>query len=174
MQTDAAEYGRSSKVRIDARLLGSDYQPQKNAAISLVVVGPGDEIALRKSGTTDEDGEFHVELPAPKPGAWRAVARAQSGGRPLEESEVFLVRAEGRELEDVAARDDLLRAVSSATGGRAASLGEDIDRLSFLESEAVRVGRRKDVEVWSGSWVFVVAVLFLSAEWAIRRRLGYV
>ena len=87
---------------------------------------------------------------------------------------MFLVRAEGRELEDVAARDDLLRAVSSATGGRAASLGEDIDRLSFLESEAVRVGRRKDVEVWSGSWVFVVAVLFLSAEWAIRRRLGYV
>ena len=174
VQTDAAEYGRSAKVRIDVRLLGPDYQPQKKAPISLVVIGPGDEIALRKSGTTDDDGELHAELPAPKPGAWRAVARAQAGGRPVEETEVFLVRAEGRELEDVAARDDLLRAVADATGGRAISTGDDIDRLSFLESESVRVGRRKDVEVWSGAWVFFVAVLFLSAEWAVRRRLGYV
>jgi len=174
VQTDAAEYARGAKVRIDVRLLGPDYQPQKRGAVSVVVAGAGGEVVMQRSGQVDGEGEFHLELVPPKAGAYRVVARAQAGGRPLEEGEVFLVRAEGRELEDVAARDDLLRALASATGANFSDGSIDMEKLAFLDSEAVRVGRRKDVEVWSGAWVFFMAVALLSMEWALRRRLGYV
>src|SRR5262249_50205272 len=132
------------------------------------------EVVMQRSGQVDGEGEFHLELVPPKAGAYRVVARAQAGGRPLEEGEVFLVRAEGRELEGGAARDDLLRGLAAAPGASLSDGSIDMEKLAFLDSEAVRVGRRKHVEVWSGAWVLFMAVALLSLEWALRRRLGYV
>src|SRR5206468_3147843 len=98
--------------------------------------GAGGEVVLQRAGQVDGEGELHVELTPPGPGAYRVIARAQAGGRPLEESEVFLVRAEGRELEDVAARSDLLGAVAAATGGRAGA-----GRLANRAASASHPGR---------------------------------
>jgi uncharacterized membrane protein len=174
VHTDAAEYLPSARPRIDVRLLGADYQPQRRAALSLVVVDAEGHAAWQRSGQSDDDGELRSELAPLAPGPYRVIARAQAGGRPIEESEVFLVRADGKELEDVEARPELLQAIAHATSGRFDDGSGSIAGLTLVDSESVRVGRHKDVEVWSFGWVFFLAIVLLSAEWALRRRFGYV
>ena len=62
---------------------------------------------------------------------------------------MFLVRGAGRELEEPEARDDLLRAVATATGGSFRGPGESLDGLQLWPPRVVRVNaapRRRAVE----------------------------
>ena len=51
--------------------------------------------------TTNKDGEAHLELPGLAAGAYRLVGQATIDGRTLTEEQTFVIRPEGRELEDV-------------------------------------------------------------------------
>src|SRR5262249_55612362 len=140
VRTDAAEYPRSAKVRIDVRLLGADYQPHPGAAVAVAVMAPPErpgatpQVVTSRNGRTDEEGEVALELTPRVSGPYRVSARAQVGGRPIEEHEVFLVRAEGRELDDVQARPELLQAVAAASGGSFDEKGGSrLDRLALID-----------------------------------------
>jgi hypothetical protein len=178
LETDQAEYSRGQKVTIVASAVGSDYQPLKGAELQLSVstIASGvakPEIVLSQSGRTDESGELHVELSPLQPGGFRITARATIGGRPAVEDAVFLVRGAGRELEEPEARDELMRAVAAATGGSFLGPGESFAGLSLHPPRVVRVNKHRDLELWSGWWVLLVAAACLSANWALRRRWGY-
>jgi uncharacterized membrane protein len=178
IETDQSEYARGQRVRIDVRALGADYRPLRDQEISLSVTRVLGENARPeplavKSGRTDEDGELHVELDPPPPGGYRITARASLPGRATEEEEVFLVRGAGRELEDPEARDDLLRQVADATGGKFFAPGAPLASLRFHDPRVVRVNEHRDVEVWNKWWVLAVAAVCLALNWALRRRWGY-
>jgi len=82
-----------------------------------------------------------------------------------------VVRAEGKELEDVIFRDDVLREIADVGGGsyRRASLAG----VNIRDPREVRVGRHRQVEVWSSPVLLLLALGLLGAEWMIRRRAGY-
>ena len=201
VETDQSEYGRGQRIGIDVRALGPDYRPLKDVQVSLAVTripsalepnlnGAPPQVIATRAGKTDEDGELHVELGLrPKDGAgseatldvalagggYLVTARAQLGGRPTEEDEVFLVRAGGRELEEPEARDDLLRRVSAATGGSYHLLDEGLvfSGMRFHPPRVVRVNKHRDVELWSRWWMLLIAAGCLGLNWALRRRWGY-
>ena len=124
------------------RALGTDYQPLAAAKLDVSVARiptvldvastARPEPVAAQHGVTDEDGELTFELPPPAPGGYRITARATLAGRPVEEDEVFLVRGAGRELEEPEARDDLLRAVASVSGGSFRGPGASLDGLTLL------------------------------------------
>jgi uncharacterized membrane protein len=183
IETDQPEYARGQKVQVTVRALGTDYQPLAGAKLDVTVARiptvldvastARPEPFAAQHGVTDEDGELTFELPPPQPGGYRITARATLAGRPVEEDEVFLVRGAGRELEEPEARDDLLRAVSSVSGGRFLGPGESLDGLSFWPPRVVRVNQHRDVEIWSRWWMLAVAAGCLALNWALRRRWGY-
>jgi hypothetical protein len=82
-----------------------------------------------------------------------------------------VVRAEGRELEDVAARDRVLREVATASGG--AYRFEELGHPSVRAPREVRVGRHRSVELWSRPLLLLAGVLLLATEWYLRRRAGH-
>jgi hypothetical protein len=185
IETDQPEYARGQKVMLTVRALGTDYQPLAGVKLDVTVariptvldeasVARPEPVAAR-SGVSDEAGELAFELGGATltPGGYRVTARATLGGRPVEEDEVFLVRGAGRELEEPEARDELLRAVAAASGGRYHEPDASLAGLTFWPPKVVRVNAHRDVELWSRWWMLALAAGCLGFNWALRRRWGY-
>jgi hypothetical protein len=175
VELDRVEYRRGQQVSVRVRALHADYTPAAGVAVSLelgaVEVGPGARAVRADSVITGKTGEAHLELPGLGAGAYRLVARGTVDGRALVEEQTFVIRPEGRELEDVVARDDVLREIAAASGGefRLASLGGP----RIKEPRQIRVGKLRTIEVWSHPALLALALGLLGVEWALRRRAGH-
>jgi uncharacterized membrane protein len=172
---DRAEYRRHQSPSVRVRAMHPDYTPAVGVAVAVAVApAEADEHAapLRTFDVaTDGEGEAHVDVGTLPPGAYRLTARAQLDGRAVNEAKTFVVRAEGKELEDVVFRDDVLKEIADVGGGsyRRASLAG----VTIRDPREVRVGRHRQIEVWSNPVLLLLALGLLGAEWVIRRRAGY-
>jgi uncharacterized membrane protein len=175
IESDRDEYAPSEAPRMTLRLLDHDYRPAPSQAITVTLSrAEAPSVLLSKKVTTDEDGQAQVELAAPGPGAYRAVARSGNQGRPATDDDVFLVRAAEAELEHPSAREDILQGIAQATGGRYLGPAATLDAgLDFLPPRIVRVDRRSDVELWSRPYLLLICLALFGAEWSLRKRSGY-
>ena len=176
---DRSEYRRGQTVAARVRTLHADYSPAGRTAVTLELrpaedpSGAGTEAKLLRAltVTTGEDGEAHAELAGLAAGAYRLLGRATLDGRAVEEQATFVLRPEGRELDDVVSRDEVLRQIAAATSGefRAGTLGTP----SIRPARQVRVGSLRTVAIWSHPLLLSLAVALLATEWMLRRRAGH-
>src|SRR6185312_7285792 len=145
------EFRRNQPVSARVRAVHADYTPAKNVEVSVDVVPAGGDAAGKPirslQATTDDDGEAEAAIGVLPTGAYRLTGRATIDGRAVTVDETFVVRAGGPELDDVAARDRVLKELAQASGGDYHF--EELPRLSVRPSREVRVGRQETVEVWS-------------------------
>jgi hypothetical protein len=143
--------------------------------VSLDVVAAGGDPSgkpLRSlRATTDGEGEAQAEIGTLPPGAYRLTGRATIDGRAVTQDETFVVRAGGPELDDVAARDGVLRELAQVSGGDYRY--EELPRLSVRPSRDARVGRQTAVELWSRPPLLILGLGLLALEWTLRRRAGH-
>jgi len=150
-----------------------DFRPAPNVDVTLEVARlDGAGVVPAPALRSDSAGEARVELPSPGPGAFRVTARASIAGRLSQDTRTLMVEPSALELERPQARDDLLRALAGATGGRFLHAGESLADLSFRRSRRVRVESQRDIEILDGLPMLLLALGALGAEWALRRRLG--
>jgi hypothetical protein len=173
---DRNEYRRGQTVAVRVRALHSDYTPAGRSEVTLDLLAAEEKDDASKpvrslALTTGEDGEANSEIGGLSPGAFRLRARATVDGRPLEEQATFVLRPEGRELEDVVSRDQVLREIASGTRGEFSN--GVLSRPSVRPARQVRVGSVRTVAVWANPFMLLIAVLLLSAEWTLRRRSGH-
>ena len=172
---DRAEYRRHQSPSVRMRAMHPDYTPATGVAVAATVTPAESEETTRPLRTfevkTDGEGEARVDLGVLPPGAYRLTARATLDSRPVIEAKTFVVRAEGKELEDVVFRDDVLEALAEAGGGtyRRASLAG----VTIRDPRELRIGKHHQVEVWSTPLLLVLAIGLLAAEWSLRRRAGH-
>jgi uncharacterized membrane protein len=177
LELDRVEYRRGQTVVARVRTLNADYTPAGGTDVALELVPANEaESAGRKplrelKVTTNKEGEANFELASLPAGAYRLAASAVLAGRPLTEEQTLVVRPEGRELEDVVAREAVLRELAALTGGelRRGALGD----VSLRKPREVRVGNLRTIELWSNPGLLLLALVLLSAEWALRRRAGH-
>lgn len=176
---------------VEVRVQGRDYVPATLAEVKLEAEplrpsaptttpadgGPGPSTLARieKSGTTGEGGRWRVDLGKLPPGPYRLTARATLRGDDLGEAkEALLSMASPRELEDPRARPSTLHALAQRTGG--VVWGEDDSPPSDLPlrpPRVIRIDQKRATGYWDNSLVLFAAILFLGAEWMLRRRWGY-
>lgn len=190
IETNDSEYNRGQPVRAELRAFGPDYRPAQRADINLSLTritdvagesastGTPPAGSLVRSLRTDEEGLASVEWDSLPPGGYRVVARAVLGGRPAEDSEVFLIRSSSRELDDPEANERLLRLISEATGGEAKRYSDGgssgpFKGLGFHPPHVVRVNQQRDVELWHTPVILFLAIASLALNWTLRRRWGY-
>lgn len=184
VETGESEYRRGQPVRVEVRAFGPDYRPAPRSEVNLSLHRVSAEGAASahdpappggwtRAVRTDEEGAATAEWDRLPPGGYRVVARAVLGGRPAEDSEVFLVRGAGRELENPEADDRLLRLVSSATSGESRRYSDSLKDLRFHPPHIVRVNQHRDIELWHHFALLVIATLCFGLNWALRRRWGY-
>ena len=99
-------------------------------------------------------------------------AARRSTARPVSQDETFVVRAGGPELDDVAARDKVLREIAQASAAAATrsrswttSRSGPRARCASAGSSRSRSGRRPPL--------LLLGVALLALEWALRRRMGH-
>jgi uncharacterized membrane protein len=175
IELDRVEYRRNQPPIARVRAMHGDYSPAQGVEVTLDVLhaeGPADAKPLRSlKGTTSADGEAQIDLGGLPPGAYRVAGHAVVDGRPVNEDKTFVVRAEGRELDDVAARDKVLRELASASGGTYRF--EDFGRPAVRAPREVRVGKHRSVELWSSPFLMLAGLALLVSEWYLRRRAGH-
>jgi hypothetical protein len=171
------EYRRGQTVSARVRTLHADYSPAGRTAVTLDL-NPAEDGATADAKplraltvTTGDDGEAHAELADLAAGAYRLLGRATLDGRGVEEQATFVLRPEGRELDDVVSRDEVLRQIAAVTGGefRAGTLGTPTTR----PARQVRVVSLRTVAFWSHPLLLFLAVALLATEWMLRRRAGH-
>jgi uncharacterized membrane protein len=172
---DKVEYRRGQAINARVRARHADYTPAAELPVSLQLF-PAESTQRDKplrtiDVTTNKDGEANFELSGLAPGAYRLVGQATVDARPLSEEETFVVRPEGRELEDVISRPAVLKEIAEASGGqfRIDGLGTPPVR----KAREVRVGSLRTIELWSNPPFLILAVALLGTEWALRRRAGH-
>jgi len=196
---DRAEYRRHQSPSVRVRAVHPDYTPAAGVAVAVTVTaadagGNGNGNASGSAGgngspgagaagalpavpvrkhdvVTDAQGESHIDIGALPPGAYRVGGKATLDGRAVSEGKTFVVRAEGKELEDIVARDGVLREIAAAAAGTYRR--DSLDGVTIREPREVRVGNQKQVQVWSHPLLLILVLALLAAEWAIRRRAGY-
>jgi len=173
---DRNEYRRGQTVAARVRTLHADYAPAGRVEVGLDLLmaeegQDGSKPVRNLSLTTGEDGEAHGELAGLDPGAYRLRARATVDGRSLEEQATFVLRPEGRELDDVVSRDQVLREIAAATHGEFSE--GSLSRPSLRPARQVRVGSVRTIAIWANPIMLLVAVALLATEWTLRRRSGH-
>jgi len=116
-------------------------------------------------------GHYEARFRPSVPGLWILTGAASHEGVEIGRAGTKLVvSAETIESEDTGIRDDLLRDVAAASGGRyyplpaAGRIPGDI--LATLRDEMVR----EETRLWNAPLLFLLFVGLLGAEWILRKR----
>jgi uncharacterized membrane protein len=179
--TDRDRIPRGASIGVDALVLDRDFRPLPSHPITVEIrPAAGGAPVVRREGTTDEEGAFHLEARMEKAGVYHAAATANLPERPGERGaretadHPFLVEGAGDEMGDVAPRTAALRSLARATGGRVVdATAGSLPDLPFAEARDRRVERRREIEVWRHPLSLAVVVGLLALEWGLRRRLGH-
>lgn len=152
-----------------------DYSPAPGTHVYVAAIQVDEgKVAKEQQAAVGPDGTLHVSFGALPAGPYKLIARAQLGEGPQSEAtDAVAVRAAGPELGDAAPRPKLLQEIAEVTGGTSMALPDHMPELPLVEPEVVEVGARKDLPVWDEPWPLLVLVLALGAEWALRRRWGF-
>ena len=167
-------YEENDEVALRLQVLGRDYQPLPGAQLRVVLERAGEAVLRTDDVTTDDAGSAHLRYGTLPPGAYRVTARTNREGESEPGKGVFVVESRILELSQGAPRPDLLRAIAKATGGDAFAADEDFwTHLELIDPDVVEINRRHNVDLWDNTWALLAGVLLFAAEWALRRRRGY-
>ena len=178
VDSDAVEYLPGAPVRVAVRLLGRDYQPLPNGAVTLTVTRGADPAKAQPVSTQQltvgDDGTQTVELGGLVAGVYRVQGKATIAGHQVDAGDIFLVREGGSELDRPDGDRATLEAIAAATRGQALGPVDVLPaHLAFDPPRIIRVDRRTDVELWSRPGLLILVVGLLGLEWLLRQRSGY-
>lgn len=172
--TDRTNYGGHEPVVIESRLFDPEFEPVDGAEVWADVTGPAGrteavrlERALRRSGMYR--GEFRPSLG----GMHKVEVSVRSGdGELLRDQTGFTVAPSATEFTNAGLRREELERLAASTGGAYLPLS-DAGRLTELiqpvEDTATSI-RERDLR--DAPILFAAILLFLSAEWFLRRQKG--
>ncbi|HUU09892.1 MAG TPA: glutamine amidotransferase [Phycisphaerae bacterium] len=171
---DVCERGRP--VVITAVVREKDLQPVNDAVVAATVTNPiGNAETVPMDWILSEDGVYQCRFVPTDEGRYRVAVQVQ--GWDLEPRTcLFEVSEPVVEFSNAGLKEDVLRRMAQATGGRyvgvteTASLPADIARHVQAASQAGIQPERR--QVWDMPSVFLVLLGIMAVEWFIRRRRG--
>jgi hypothetical protein len=175
VQVDAGQltYQPGAHADLRARLRGIDGKPVTDAAVSAVLFRDGTKVATIPL-SPDEGGLYRGKTAALEAGNYEmAIDTAAVPEGELKAKTQFKVTArESLERTMLALNEELLRQVSTASGGeyyREEKADDLLAKLAPLSSGQVI---ESDTVLWQSWWWFLPIVILLTVEWIIRKRAG--
>ena len=191
VQSDQALYHFGDQVRITAQVVDAQFQAVADAEVQVTIhhngtsgrsaagaqsapaAGAGDAPAaaffLRPGGDGSYKGDFRPQAA----GDYQLTAQVVQGGRSLgTATHLFSVGSYNQELAEVTLKEELLRRIAAASGGRYAGEAGAAGLIASISGTRLTRTLTQDFEVWN-RWLLLAAILLLlAAEWFIRRRKG--
>lgn len=166
-------FDEGESVDVGFTVRESDYTPVPGGSLEVTLergVGP----QLTQNAQTNDQGTARLAFEGLETGAYRVRAKATRDGREIGTGEaVFVVESRSIETARAAPRPELLRAIADATGGRAFDVNDSLADVKVVDPDVVEVDRRRNIELWDNAWALIAMIAIFGADWALRRRSGY-
>jgi uncharacterized membrane protein len=165
------------KLDVSATALDGKGQPIPNVEFKTTLsrVGvPDTEEALPL--TRQDDAARGTYIATGEPGEYKVEITATSGGGTIGTASArFLVYDDDRELRRTAADLSLLRAIARESDGQFLAPEQLVEHLQTLDKEVVTdYETQSEVRLWDNWPYLLVFTMFLTAEWWLRKRHGWV
>jgi uncharacterized membrane protein len=151
------------------------YAPLDNAAVTIKVTGPdGKAIDLRTDPSANESGRYEAIYGPRQAGAYRAqVAALGPDGVEIAQTQTgWTADPAAEEFRELQPNRELLNRIATATGGEVVRLADIDSFVKTLPSRHAQVTEPFVQPAWHQSWVFLIAIACLAAEWGLRRWKG--
>lgn len=162
-------------LRIAVRVRDAAYGPLDNAAVTVRVTGPGGEaVELRGEPSARQAGLYEAIYVPRQPGAYRAqvTAAAPDGSDVGAVQTGWTSDPAAEEFRDLRPNRALLDRLARSTGGQVVASSDLESFVASLPTRRAEITEPYVRPVWHQPWVFLLAILCLTAEWGLRRWKG--
>jgi uncharacterized membrane protein len=175
-------YSQNEPVKIRAEINDDSFNRLNDARVEVRIIPPAGEPRLvQLEWNPAENGIYEATFSPSENGLFRIDATAWQAQRgaaePVElgtDAVYFECETGWREYFDSTQKEDFLRGISAATGGRYYTLAD----VGTLPEEVVYSGGQTStvevLDLWNMPVNFLLLLGLLSAEWIVRRRWGWI
>ncbi len=169
------QFEAAEPVEIDLSVLGRDYEPVAGAHVAVTLLQADKQTEKQSTVVTGERGLAQVRFEGLAAGAYRLTAHASALGEALGDgSGVFVVHGRSVEILQGTPRPALLAALAASTGGaHLALLPQSWQDIKVDDPKVLEVANRQITEIWDNGFALAAGLTLLVADWALRRRRGY-
>jgi hypothetical protein len=169
----AQQFSDTEAVVFESQVYNDIYEPVYGNTISLELTDEAGKKYQYSYATSP--GNARYQIGGLTEGVYKYRSATEINGKKEEIRGQFLVSAQQTELQNLTADFDLLRKLSSATGGKfykATELDKLENELTIAEARAtIRSEERYDA-LLNLKWVFFLALTMVSIEWFLRKFFG--
>ncbi|MDB5319596.1 MAG: putative rane protein [Phycisphaerales bacterium] len=151
------------------------YAPLDNATITIKVTPPdGKTVDLRAEADPKQSGRYQAVYVPRQNGAYRAQATAAApDASDVGHAEAgWTYEPAAEEFRTLQPDARLLDRIARATGGQVVQAADLNDFAATLPTRHAEITEPYTNPLWHNSWVFLLAMLCLTAEWGLRRWKG--
>jgi uncharacterized membrane protein len=176
LSTDKTKYRQGETVTVTARVLDKTYYPFSAGPVFVEVTDPFASVErLRLELQDEKTGLYETRFTAATGGSWRLQSVVPDLGEEGTQA-ALVIDVEAAELEarSLRMRADLLKNIAEITRGRfhmldtAAAIPKEIEERKMTSSFTERTG------LWDVFPVILLFTAFITGEWLLRKRKGYV
>lgn len=171
----AAGVAPDGAVTIAVTARDESYASLDNASVSVEVIAPdGKSAQLTAESSSRKAGVYEATYVPRQPGSYRAQITVTGP----DGAEVGLMQTgwtsdpAAEEFRDLRSNRPLLDRIARATGGQVVEAAELNDFVESLPTRHAPITESYVRPVWHQPWVFLLAILCLTAEWGLRRLHG--
>lgn len=170
----AKQYGVGEDVTLLGELYNQSLDPISGQEINISLKDADGKVY--KHTMTASGSQYRLVLQNLEAGAYQYEAKATVGGVSLVDKGYFTLIGQQKELVNLTADFNMLRGLSSATGGKFVSLaGAEILGNTLLENESLKsviAEENKLEDLIKFQWIFWLLLSLLSVEWFVRKWAG--
>jgi hypothetical protein len=163
-------------VVVTVRVRDEKYAPLDNASVRVRVTGPdGMSVDLTaEPAASGKAGEYETTYVPRDTGAYLAqvTATAADGSTVGESQAGWTSDPAADEFQTLRADRELLARLARASGGEVVKASAVEDLVASLPTRGAQITEPFIRPLWHQSWVFLLAIVCLSAEWGLRRWRG--
>jgi hypothetical protein len=151
------------------------YAPLDNAAVTIRVTPPdGKAVELRADPDPKQSGRYQAVYVPRQSGPYRAqaIAAAPDGSDVGHADTGWTSDPAAEEFRSLQPDARLLERIARATGGQVVHASDLDDFAATLPTRHAEITEPYTNPLWHSSWVFLIAILCLTAEWGLRRWKG--
>ncbi|MGQ9607761.1 MAG: glutamine amidotransferase [bacterium] len=172
VETDKQSYYKYEKVRITAYIYNENYEPVNDAQIKAQIQSDTKNI-YDVTFVSEGDGRYIAEFKPVLDGNYKVNIEAQRKEISLGKgSTEFIVQSIALEMQDTQLNERLLKELALVSGGAYCHI-DDIDQLNIKEVNETITSTFEN-SIWDNIYVFIAAIIFLGAEWLLRKRNGLI
>jgi uncharacterized membrane protein len=172
--TDKHSYSHDDSIAIGVEANDASFLPVNNAQVTVHVKSPsGNSSVVPLAWDVEKDGAYSAVMEPQEEGIYEIASEAIRGDKSLGTAKThFRVAESSEEFHNAGMNADLLKRLSTETGGRYYSSADTRSLPEDISYSDKGMSHMEEKDLWDMPFLFLLLVGFISTEWILRKRKG--